>query len=54
MKWFRPIITGVLVGGLTAGFFLDKISPEVYVPIVAVAITWLFKARDDDKKSSPA
>ena len=50
MRWFRPAITGILVAGLTAGFFMDKITAEVFVPLVAVAITWLFKSRDEEKK----
>ena len=49
MKWFRPAITSVLIGAFAAGFFIGKIPAEVFVPIVAVAVTWLFKSRDEEK-----
>lgn len=53
MKWVRPAIVSVLIGAMTAGFFMKMVSTEVYVPFVTLATTWLFKSRDDDKKQNP-
>jgi hypothetical protein len=49
MKWVRPIITFVAMGGLTAGFFMCLIPSETYVPLAAVAIVYWFKSRDESK-----
>ena len=45
----RPLISLIGVIGITAGFFLGKIGADAYLGIVAVAITWWFKSRDDEK-----
>jgi len=50
MKWVRPVISLIAVIGLTAGFFIDKISPEAYIGLMAVAITYWYKARDEAKE----
>lgn len=49
--WIRPIITIIAAIGISVGFFLDKISSDAYIGIMAVAITWYFKARDEEKKN---
>ena len=51
MKWIRPTISLIGLLGLTGGFFMGLIPPEAYVGIVAVAITWWFKSRDEEKKA---
>jgi len=50
VKWIRPTISLIAVIGLTGGFFLDKISPEAYIGLMAVAITYWYKSRDEEKK----
>ncbi len=49
--WVRPIITILGMAGVTAGFFLKMISPEAYLGIVTLAVTWWFKSRDEEKKN---
>lgn len=49
MKWIRPLISLMAVCGITAGFFLGKISGDAYIGLMAVTITWWFKSRDDTK-----
>lgn len=53
MKWIRPAISLIAVLGISAGFFLGMITAEAYVPLMAVAITWWFRARDEEKRNSP-
>ena len=50
MKWVRPVVTLIAMGGLTAGFFMDKIESQAYVLAVGVAVTWWFKSRDAEKQ----
>ncbi len=50
MKWLRPILAMLSMIGVLIGFFVGKISPEAFLAIASVTITWFFKARDDDKK----
>ncbi len=45
----RPIITVIAVLGITAGFFIGKITSESYMTLMAVAVTWWFKTKDADK-----
>ncbi len=47
----RPVITLIFAGGITYGFLADKITAETYVPIAAVAITWWFSSRDNEKNN---
>lgn len=46
----RPLIAILMTGGLIAGFFLKLVSPEAFIGIASVAITWFFKTRDEEKK----
>lgn len=48
--WVRPFISVVAVCGITAGFFLGKIGADVYVPIMAIAITFWYQSREEEKK----
>lgn len=47
----RPAISIVAVSGITAGFFMDKISPEAYLALMAATIIYWFKSRDEEKKA---
>ena len=49
VQWVRPIVTLISIVGINAGFFLDKISAEAYIGVVAMSIAWWFKARDEAK-----
>ncbi len=49
----RPFITLFAVVGLTLGFFTDRVTSEAYVPLMAMAIAWWFRARDTEKQSVP-
>ncbi len=51
MKWIRPTISLIATLGITVGFFLKMISTDAYVGLMAVAITWWFKSRDESKKN---
>ncbi len=45
----RPIVTIVAVLGISTGFFMGKINGDAYLGIMAVAITYWYKARDEAK-----
>ncbi len=45
----RPIITLIFAIVLSYGFLKGVVSAETYVPIAAVAITWWYANRDNDK-----
>ncbi len=49
MRWVRPFATVIAMLGINAGFFLDKIPVEAYLPIMGGIITWWFSSRDQDK-----
>lgn len=51
MRWVRPAISLIATLGITAGFFLGKISAEAYIGLMAVAITWWFRSRDEEKRN---
>ena len=51
MRWIRPVISLVGIGGLTAGFFLGKITAEAYVLAIGVTVTYWFKSRDEEKRN---
>ncbi len=51
MRWLRPTLALISMLGVTVGFFIEKISPEAFLAIASVAITWFFKSRDEDKKN---
>ncbi len=48
-EMIRPLISLIGVLGLTVGFFMDKINPEAYIGVMAMAITYWFKSRDEEK-----
>lgn len=50
MKWVRPTISLIAVLGITVGFFMGMVTAEAYVPLMAVAVTWWFKSRDEAKR----
>lgn len=50
MAWVRPFITLVAVLGLTVGFFVGKVTADAYVPLMAMTISWWFRARDESKR----
>ncbi|KKL27234.1 hypothetical protein LCGC14_2387180, partial [marine sediment metagenome] len=43
----RPAISIIAICGVTAGFFMDKISPEAYLALMAVTVIYWFKSRDE-------
>ena len=51
MKWIRPIISLIAVSGITWGFLIGRIASDAYVGLMAVAITWWFRARDEEKRN---
>lgn len=51
--WVRPAIAIIAALGITAGFFLKMISADAYIGIMAVAITWFFKSRDEKRATTP-
>ncbi len=46
----RPVISLIAVIGINVGFFMDKISPEAYLAIMAVTVIYWFKSRDESKQ----
>ena len=52
MKWVRPIISLIAVGGLTVGFFMGKVNPEAYIGVMSMAIAWWYKERDATKTTA--
>ncbi len=55
MRWVRAIISLIAICGITWGFAVGKIQSEAYLTLMAVAVTWWFKSRDNekDKPASP-
>lgn len=49
MRWVRAAISITAVLGITIGFFFDKIAGETYITLMAMAIAWWYKSRDDEK-----
>lgn len=49
--WVRPTIALMAMGGVLAGFFMDKLPAEAFIGIASVAITWWFKSRDETKST---
>ena len=45
----RPILSYVFAVGITVGFFMGKVPPEVYAPIATACIIFWFRARDEEK-----
>ena len=52
MRWIRPVISLIGFAGVTVGFFLQMVSPEVYVPLVTMTLIYWFKSRDDEKEKN--
>lgn len=50
-SFVRPIVTLSAMVGLVGGFFLDKITADVFVPFATGVVVWWFKARDEQKKN---
>ena len=46
----RPIIALVAIFALTIGFFINKVPAEAYVPLMAMVVTYWFRARDEEKR----
>lgn len=42
----RPVTMYVLVGGAVYGFVVGLIGPEVYVPLVTLALVFYYKERE--------
>lgn len=51
MRWVRAFISIIGMAGVTIGFFLKMVSPEAYLGLVTLAITWWFKSRDEEKQN---
>ncbi len=47
----RPTITLIFAVVLSYGFLKGVVTAETYVPIAAVAITWWYASRDNDKNT---
>jgi hypothetical protein len=45
----RPIIALAFTAGILIGFFKGMIDAQTFVPIGAVAVTWWFTTRDNEK-----
>lgn len=50
MRWVRAVISIIGMGGVTIGFFLKMVSPEAYLGLVTLAITWWYRSRDSEKE----
>ncbi len=46
----RPAVTLILTGGVTAGFFLGKISAEQFMSVALLVISFWFTDRSAAKK----
>jgi hypothetical protein len=46
----RPVVTLLLVAALVVGFFLGKVTPDAFIPIVAGAIGYWFSSRQTGGK----
>ena len=49
VKWIRPIVSLIAVIGITAGFFMRMVSTDAYIGLMAVAVTYWYKSRDEEK-----
>ena len=43
----KSIITILMVGGLVAGWFLNKVSSEQFIPLVTMILTFYFAKKDN-------
>jgi hypothetical protein len=42
----KSIITILMVGGLVAGWFLNKVTSEQFIPLVTTVLTFYFAKKD--------
>lgn len=42
----KSIITILMVGGLVAGWFLNKVTSEQFIPLVTMILTFYFAKKD--------
>ena len=42
----KSIITILMVGGLVAGWFVNKVSSEQFIPLVTMILTFYFAKKD--------
>lgn len=47
----RPALSIIAMCGINVGFFMDKISPEAYLTLMAVTVIYWFKSRDEEKRN---
>lgn len=54
MEWLKKVVRPVTMFGLVAGaiygFVVGLIGPEVYVPLVTLALVFYYKEREQAKK----
>ena len=43
----KSIITMLMVGGLVAGWFVNKVSSEQFIPLVTMILTFYFAKKDN-------
>ena len=43
----KSIITILMVGGLVAGWFVNKVSSEQFIPLVTMILTLYFAIKDN-------
>lgn len=43
----KSIITILMVGGLVAGWFVNKVSSEQFIPLVTMILTFYFAKKDN-------
>lgn len=43
----KSIITILMVGGLVAGWFLNKVTSEQFIPLVTMILTFYFAKKDN-------
>lgn len=48
----RAVLATMFAIGVVAGFFIGKISPEVFTTFATMAISWYFAKRDEDEKKA--
>ena len=43
----KSIITMLMIGGLVAGWFLNKVTSEQFIPLVTMILTFYFAKKDN-------
>ena len=49
----RPLVTLMGWGAVTLAFLLDKVSAELYLPMVATFLAWWFATRRPGNNGTP-